>query len=261
MFTFTNKLDDFEAKLQTFIESKISRLSSIRSNTDGLINQLVSSMRAGTISIGDGILLAPDRFTLLVHPSNEKYFNANHEMLAELADLIQSAGLSAGLKFGQDPVVNISANQDVPIEEIDIIARISDQALGHTSSLERADIANIDTIPPNAFLIVNGIDVFPLNQTVINIGRRSSNHLPIDDSRVSREHAQIRAKYGHYEIFDLDSTGGTFINQKSIKQSLLQPGDVISLAGVHLIYGQDRSPSLRDTKKLSSADKPNGHTS
>jgi pSer/pThr/pTyr-binding forkhead associated (FHA) protein len=42
-------------------------------------------------------------------------------------------------------------------------------------------------------------------------------------------------------IFDLDSTGGTFVNRVQVNQSTLFPGDVISLAGVELIYGQDAS--------------------
>ena len=74
---------------------------------------------------------------------------------------------------------------------------------------------------------------------MINLGRRSDNHVVIDDMRVSRIHAQIRAIKEHYVIFDLDSSGGTFVNGVCLSQSTLYPGDVISLAGVDLVYGQD----------------------
>jgi pSer/pThr/pTyr-binding forkhead associated (FHA) protein len=141
-------------------------------------------------------------------------------------------------------------------DKIDIIARISDKALGNTTDLKNSTVNSMSSIPKNAFLIVNGWDIFPLDQAVINIGRRSTNHLAIDDPRVSRQHAQIRATQGRYKIFDLDSTGGTFINKKQVKQSLLRPGDVISLAGVHLIYGQERSSSLKNTKKFLPNDNP-----
>jgi len=171
-------------------------------------------------------------------------------LLVAMADLIQTVGLAAGLHFGQHPVVTISPNEDVPADRVDIVSRISAKAMGHTATLDDAAIKSVNAVPQNAFLIVNGTDVFSLDQTVINIGRRNNNQLEIDDPRVSRQHAQIRAIHGRYEIFDLDSTGGTFINQKRITQCLLRPGDVISLAGVHLIYGQDRSSSLKDTKKL-----------
>jgi pSer/pThr/pTyr-binding forkhead associated (FHA) protein len=44
-------------------------------------------------------------------------------------------------------------------------------------------------------------------------------------------------------LFDLNSNGGTFVNGQRTNQSVLHPGDVISLAGVSLIFGQDLTAS------------------
>jgi pSer/pThr/pTyr-binding forkhead associated (FHA) protein len=96
-------------------------------------------------------------------------------------------------------------------------------------------------LPQNAFLIVDGMQIFPLSQGVINIGRRQDNQLIIDDTRISRVHAQLRAIKGRYVIFDLESSGGTFVNGERIRRSTLYPGDVISLSGVPLVFGQDLS--------------------
>ena len=43
-------------------------------------------------------------------------------------------------------------------------------------------------------------------------------------------------------MFDLNSTGGTQVNGKPVHQSHLAPGDVISLAGLPLVYGQEDTP-------------------
>jgi pSer/pThr/pTyr-binding forkhead associated (FHA) protein len=96
-----------------------------------------------------------------------------------------------------------------------------------------------ESIPANAFLILDGAQVYPLTQGVVNIGRRPDNHLVFEDGRVSRVHAQLRAIKGHFVIFDLDSSGGTFVNGSRTGQATLFPGDVISLAGVNLVYGQE----------------------
>ena len=97
-------------------------------------------------------------------------------------------------------------------------------------------------VPPNAFLIVNS-QVFPLDQEVINIGRSLENHLVIDDPSVSRAHAQLIAIKNHFMVFDQNSTGGTFVNGKRISRTVLNSGDILSLAAVSMLYVED-SPGL-----------------
>ena len=107
-------------------------------------------------------------------------------------------------------------------------------------------------IPENAFLIIDGVRIQPLKEAVVNIGRRLENHVIIDDPRISRHHAQLRAIRGHYVLFDLNSTGGTFVNGQRTTQTVLYPNDVISLAGVILIFDQDlERGELEETSPLS----------
>jgi pSer/pThr/pTyr-binding forkhead associated (FHA) protein len=106
-------------------------------------------------------------------------------------------------------------------------------------------------IPEDAFVIVEGVKVIQLTQPIFHIGRRLDNNLVLDDSRVSRNHAELRAINGRYVILDLDSKGGTFVNGVKITQSILYPGDVISLAGVSLVYGQKNPPERPDLKETS----------
>src|SRR5262245_60183082 len=83
-----------------------------------------------------------------------------------------------------------------------------------------------DAIPQNAVLILEGVKAYSLTESVINIGRRLENHIIIDDPRISRQHAQLRVLKGHFVLFDLDSTGGTFVNGQRTNQIMLYPGDV-----------------------------------
>jgi pSer/pThr/pTyr-binding forkhead associated (FHA) protein len=106
-----------------------------------------------------------------------------------------------------------------------------------------------NAIPEQAFLIVEGMKIFPLNRSVISLGRRFENTLVLNDPRVSRIHAQLRAFNGRYVLFDLQSRGGTFINGKKIDQSVVYDGDVISLAGVELIFKQNNPPPRPDLRE------------
>ncbi len=109
-------------------------------------------------------------------------------------------------------------------------------------------------VPTNAFLIIKA-QIYPMDRAVINIGRRNDNHLPIDDQRVSRAHAQLRAIKGRYMIVDLNSTGGTFVNGQRITQSVLYSGDSISLAGFPILYVQDSPELLKEASAYASPDK------
>lgn len=88
-----------------------------------------------------------------------------------------------------------------------------------------------------AFLIVDGQRAVSLDRDVTSIGRKSDNHIILKDQHVSRYHAQIRHIKGSYIVMDLESTVGTSVNGKKVKQVFLKEGDVISVGGIPLIFG------------------------
>ena len=95
------------------------------------------------------------------------------------------------------------------------------------------------SIPENAFLVVRGTRSVPLTQDIIKIGRHHDNTIVIDDPRISRHHVELRAINGHFDVFDLNSTGGTFVNGMRTNQAILYHGDRLSLAGVELLFTQN----------------------
>lgn len=134
----------------------------------------------------------------------------------------------------------------------DAIVNPQDEATELTAALKVESEATIPVqpLPLRAFLVVDGVRMFPLNQSIISIGRAPENDLVIPDVRVSRQHAQLRAVGGRFVLFDLDSTGGTSLNGQRVFQHLLTPGDVISLAGVPLVYGQESQPGADLTQEI-----------
>lgn len=88
------------------------------------------------------------------------------------------------------------------------------------------------------YLVINN-RIFPIDKDVITIGRKLENDLVIKDFLISRKHAEIRFENGKYHIYDLSSTGGTFLNQKKISNSILYSGDIIFLASVPMMFIED----------------------
>ena len=106
-------------------------------------------------------------------------------------------------------------------------------------------------IPPNAFLIMEGMHAMPLDKAQVSIGRGHDNVIVLDDPRVSRRHLEIRVIREHFVLFDLNSSGGTYVNGQRVSQGILYAGDVISLAGVNLVFMQDSKLRKAGTDPLS----------
>jgi pSer/pThr/pTyr-binding forkhead associated (FHA) protein len=89
----------------------------------------------------------------------------------------------------------------------------------------------------DAFLIVEGKRHISLNRPLLRIGRHIDNDIVIEDPAVSRRHAQIRFRYDRFIIQDLGSQAGIRVNGKQVTEHVLRDGDVITLSGAALIYG------------------------
>jgi ABC-type multidrug transport system ATPase subunit/pSer/pThr/pTyr-binding forkhead associated (FHA) protein len=65
---------------------------------------------------------------------------------------------------------------------------------------------------------------------VMKIGRALENELVVSDLQVSRYHAEFRAHPdGHYEIVDLGSHNGTYVNGQPIQRHLLGANDIVGV--------------------------------
>ena len=72
--------------------------------------------------------------------------------------------------------------------------------------------------------------IYDLESDEVSIGRGSKNSIVIRDNEVSRDHCRLVRFSESYEIHDLDSSNGTFVNgQRVVSPWLLQPGALIEL--------------------------------
>ena len=251
-------LEEIEARLQSLIETQLAN-AIIGRNTENLIaHKIAAVIKKNTITNPDGTQIAPNIYTIVVSPTDVEHWQELN-LKDTLADIIKTTAQDTGLKFEFPPVITIIADASIPSDNINMLAshqvkNSMEDTQNTSANPEENSVEDENSIPENAFLIIEGIKVFPLRTPVVNMGRRLDNTLVIDDPRVSRNHAQLRAIKGRYVIFDLNSTGGTFINGQRTSQSVLYPGDVVSLAGVALIFGQDNPPPRPDLATTSPFD-------
>ncbi|MFU8772809.1 MAG: FhaA domain-containing protein [Anaerolineales bacterium] len=239
-----------ESRLRYLIEIQSAQLFTPKKEQDDLISRMVAAMTSGSVEMADGRQVAPNLYTLIVPPAYSRILNEDRYLIEELSRMIYEAGTKAGFCFDSPPLIKVATAADVSQKQIQVFAEVTPGEMSNTSTIPKEIDETSGAIPENAFLIVGGNHVFPLNKTVINIGRRSDNDLVIDEGQVSRLHAQIRAIKGRYVIFDLDSKGGTMVNGERINKCKLYPGDVISLASFPLVYGQEDEIMSNDAAGL-----------
>lgn len=76
-------------------------------------------------------------------------------------------------------------------------------------------------------------DAFPLMAETL-LGRTPENTVVLADSTVSSRHGRLVHRKGAWQIEDLGSTNGTFLNGKQVKTAAVQYGDVVALGGVSM---------------------------
>jgi pSer/pThr/pTyr-binding forkhead associated (FHA) protein len=244
------RLQRLEARLRELLEVRLVRALPGRRPEDMLVRYLTQAIEKGARLSPDGRRVSPSAFTLKVAPGKAGKWRESG-LLQSILLAIQTAASDADLSFDSPPTLTFAEDTSIAIDEFRVVASHGAEPLAATQDMkpetEPPSAGDTQpTIPANAFLIVDGVKEFALTRPVINIGRRLDNELVVDDPRVSRHHAQLRAIKNRYVLFDLNSSGGTFINGQRTSQTVLYPGDVISLAGVSLIFGQDVPLPQRD---------------
>ena len=239
-------IDKLEARLQELLENRLLQVLPGRKPEDHLAQRLAEAMHATLRPRPNGTNLAPNVYVIIAHPSTLISWRARPRQLEALAEALREVGDEAGLEFASRPTLSTAADTTMPPDEVRVAASFSGENLVETQDVPTAAKPDPEPelVPSNAFLILGGTKIIPLTQPVVNIGRKLDNQVVVDDPRVSRNHTQMRVIKGRYVIFDLESTGGLFVNGQRTSQSVLYPGDVISLAGVTLVFGQD-VPSAR----------------
>ncbi|MBI2970692.1 MAG: FHA domain-containing protein [Gammaproteobacteria bacterium] len=111
--------------------------------------------------------------------------------------------------------------------------------ISHRTSPRRAAAAPMPEQKALAYLISQDEKPrrFPITRTIWRIGRGRDNELVLDDSSVSRRHAEIkRAENGTFTLYDRHSLNGVYLNTAKVEQSRLSEGDIIEIGDIVLRF-------------------------
>lgn len=232
-------IQKFEALAQQLIEGSFNRflgggltLSDIAAE---LARVVENEATAGVVPCQYEIRINPEAFDHIVQ--------TEADAVAQLTDYLQAFVRQAALSLSGAVYLTLVADPAVAprlvlVKKV-VTGRPSTDAVtqirqpSDAAEMFAADIAALD-----AYLIVDGQRHVPLNKPVISLGRLIDNDVVLDAPTVSRQHAQIRWRYGRFILYDVSNRGRTQVNNQTVNEMVLKSGDVISLSDVKLIYGE-----------------------
>lgn len=234
----------FEERIQALVEGGFARLFAGHLQPREVALRMAHAMEDHARPGYDGVLIAPNRYAVHLHPADAEALSAHQPDLTEmLAAHLVSLARESSLRLDAPPQVLLVPDSSVTLHTAVVLADHASVAREATQVMEslptHEPAASSDAPAPQAYLIVDGQTYIPLERSVINIGRRRDNTIVLDDPRVSRHHCQVRYRFGAYVLYDLGSRAGTYVNDQRVSEVVLQPGDVIALAGVRLVYTVD----------------------
>ena len=87
-------------------------------------------------------------------------------------------------------------------------------------------------VPVLSYTDPDGAHTVELNRETTSLGRTPGQHVVLRDGFVSRQHASILRRDNKYEMVDVGSTHGTFLNGVRVKRAVLQAGDILQLGSL-----------------------------
>jgi len=77
------------------------------------------------------------------------------------------------------------------------------------------------------------------------IGRGPYNHVVLDDTRISRQHAKISPEAGGFVLYDLNSANGSYVNEATVKRYKLEANDLVRFGPFTFRYETEASSETR----------------
>lgn len=103
---------------------------------------------------------------------------------------------------------------------------------------DEATLAELD--PDQAVLIVRRGPAagtkFLLDRQVVAVGRHPESDIFLNDITVSRRHAEIRREERVFEVVDVGSLNGTYVNRDRVERAELSSGDELQIGKFRLLF-------------------------
>jgi Protein of unknown function (DUF3662)/FHA domain len=205
-------LQGFERRLERLVEGTFTKAFRSGLQPIEIARKLLRELDAGR-SVGVRGTVAPNHFAVVMSPGDAERFESFAEVLErELAEEIREHARDEGYHFVG------------PVE----VEMLADSALRRGDLLIEAAIREGEGGRVGRLLVSKNRSVELTDRTAV-IGRLPECDVRVEDTQVSRRHAEVRPDADGYVLVDLGSLNGTLVNGMPVTEHLLVDGDEIKL--------------------------------
>ena len=178
--------------------------------------------------VGQGRVLVPNAFTVEVATSDlERFGEWDTQLRAELAGMVTEHAREQGWSF----VGPVQVDFEQVTELATGVFRVRSRVQAETPAGPGPDRAPSQALGRPRVVIAGSPErIVPLTRQVTVVGLR------LPDTGVSRAHAELRLVGDVVRVVDLDSTNGTAVNGRRVRESDLADGDRLDIGATALVY-------------------------
>jgi hypothetical protein len=169
-----------------------------------------------------GRRIVPNDFTVLLSAADHAGFSDIEDaLISELAEAAREYAREEGYHFMGPVTVSLTVDNSLKTGRFGVSSQLKQAATG----------------PGMGSIVLPSGQRVDLSDSVISVGRLPECTIAINDSNISRNHAEIRAGASSYLVVDLNSTNGTMVNgAKIVGEQSLSDGDIISFGSTHVRF-------------------------
>jgi len=231
---------DFEKKLEGLFEGVILRAFKSGVHPVELGKKLVRELEGHKV-IGVSRVYVPNRYDVGLSPKDYSKFESYQAVMAtELENLLITYIKEHGYAVLDRPRIKLIESERMREGEFSIKTRMEGDLPQAHEEVETDDgiLRRSRAGPATLELLDSGelSPAFPLDKESVQIGRIADNDIVLPDPNVSRVHARVEKRDGAYQITDLESTNGTWVNEQRVSSVKLKENDVIRLGSTRFIF-------------------------
>jgi hypothetical protein len=215
-------LQSFEHGLERMVEGVFSRSSRSAIRPVELGRRLLREMDDHRSVDVRGRRIVPNAFTFHLSARDHASFADIDEALkVELCEAVREYARDEGYHFLGPVSVEMVVDDQLRPGRFGIVSQLRETGGG---------------VGAGTIVMPSG-ERIPLSRAVVSIGRLPECTISINDTNVSRRHAEIRPVGSGYVAVDLHSTNGTKVNGLRIDgERMLSDGDIVSVGSTHLRF-------------------------